>query len=502
MKRNTLYYGDCLEVMREWPDACVDLIYLDPPFNSNADYNMLFGRQKSKTGLAVVRRKDIAQFLAFTDIWEWDEESAARVSAIKKSVAHPARGAVMALDGFFRGGNGMLAYLVYMSDRIAEMHRVLKDTGSFYLHCDPAASHYLKMILDCVFGVKNFRNEIVWHYNKWTNAAKYFQRNHDILFLYTKSAAYRFHKQFSSTPHKDKVLEKGWDQNVAGGVRQLLVYDRKKAADQIKDARGKGRKVVYMDDKPCGVATPDVWADINYLASGSRERLGYRTQKPIALLDRIIAASSNEGDVVLDPFCGCGTTVEAAMNAKRDYIGIDISMYALDVIQHERLKNTKFIIQGTPFDFSAARDMARKRPFAFEKWAVHRIAGFVSNSKQSGDGGVDGWAALLHPPAGEDGICIAQVKGGAPNVNDLKAMLSQLNGGYASLGVFITLSRWDTPTVRKCIIDAGQFPQGAEQYNRLVVWSIAEHFDGIAPTLPARAHPRTGEAFQIGIPDD
>jgi len=207
---------------------------------------------------------------------------------------------------------------------------------------------------------------------------------------------------------------------------------------------------------------------------------------------------------VVDPFCGCGTTVDAAMQLKRDFIGIDISMYALHVIQHVRLKDTKFIIEGTPFDFSAARDMARKRPFAFEKWAIHRIPGFVSNNKQTGDGGVDGWAALLHPPVRddgecEDGVCIAQVKGGAPNVNDLKAMLSQLSGGFASLGVFITLEKWDTPSVKKCIAAAGKFQQGAEQYNRLVVWSVEEHFQDIAPKLPARADPRTGGAFQSDI---
>ncbi|MGR3913960.1 MAG: DNA methyltransferase [Gammaproteobacteria bacterium] len=544
MKRNTLYYGDCLEVMREWPDACVDLIYLDPPFNSNADYNMLFGRRKGKNGPAALKRKDLAQMVAFTDTWKWDEETGARIAEIRKSMAYPIRDVIIALDTLFKGGNNMMAYLVYMADRVVEMHRVLKDTGSFYLHCDPSAAHYLKIMLDGVFDPRNFRDEIFWKratsaQKGSQHAAKKWGSNVDCLFFYTKSDEFHLRQVREITAKEikekfDRTDEKGaryYDDSAhiwsgpGMGDRPHLCYEWRgftnphpsgwrlskarleeefQKGNFVIDEDGKLQRRTYLQDYE-GVPLGNMWTDIP--PAGGKERLGYKTQKPIALLKRIVAASSLEGDVVVDPFCGCGTTVDAAMQLKRDFIGIDISMYALDVIQHVRLKNTKFIIEGTPFDFSAARDMAQKRPFAFEKWAIHRIAGFVSNNKQSGDGGVDGWAALLNPPLGgdgecEDGVCIAQVKGGAPNVNDIKAMLSQLRGGFASLGVFITLEKWNSRTAKKCIAEAGKFRQGAEQYNRLVVWSVEEYFDGVAPKLPARADPRTGKAFQSDIPSD
>ncbi len=184
MKRNTLHYGDCLEVMREWSDACVDLIYLYPPFNSNANYNILFGNKRNGTGNGQVHgRKDLAQMVAFTDTWEWDEKTAERIAHIKKSLNHRARNAVIALDSFYQSGTGMLSYLVYMADRINAMHRILKDSGKIYLHCDPIASPYFKLIMDDVFDVKNFRNEIVWSYRTGGASKKQFARKHDIIFF-------------------------------------------------------------------------------------------------------------------------------------------------------------------------------------------------------------------------------------------------------------------------------------------------------------------------------
>ena len=475
MKPNTLYYGDCLEVMREWPDACVDLIYLDPPFNSNADYNIIYGREKMNGG--AVKRKDLAQLTAFTDTWEWNEKTAERIRAIKRSVGHRARNAVIALDAFYQGGAGMLAYLVYMADRIDEMPRLLKDTGSFYLHCDPTASHYLKMILDDVFGAKNFRNEIVWAYSGTGRPTKKYKSKSDTILFYTKSEDYLFNVQ--AEPYTNPNTIKRFDKTDSEGNRY-----------KIWNTRGIKRKV-YMKNQPLG----NVW-NIDVIGATSKERLGYPTQKPLALLDRIIKASSNEGDVVLDPFCGCGTTIEAAMNLKRDFVGIDISMLALDVIQKERLKNIKFNVEGTPRDLPSAREMAKNRPFAFEKWAVHLVPGFVTNNKQTGDGGVDGWAGLLNPPPDEDGICIAQVKGGKPNVDALRAFAGKIKSGEASAGVFITMQPWDTPTVRQCVAEAGKLKQGASEYNRLVMWSIAEYFAAVKPDLPPLAHPRTGRPLQ------
>jgi len=500
MKPNTLYYGDCLEVMREWPDACVDLIYLDPPFNSNADYNIIYGREKMNGG--TVKRKDLAQLTAFTDTWEWNEKTAERIRAIKRSVGYPARNAVRALDLHCKGGSGLLAYLVYMADRISAMSRVLKNTGSFYIHCDPTASHYLKMICDCIFGAPNFRNEIIWHHPKIGVAKHKFTSNTDTLLFYSKTGDYRFAPQHGNEPNE---LHARWEKKLRGNK---LYYAQ---AKRIKDSPAQskirvtekilGRKlqdadvVVDFSLPENRKAVDNVWK-IPFIKGNAKESLGYPTQKPLALLKRVVLASSREGDVVLDPFCGCGTTVEAAMNLKRHFIGIDISMYALDVIQKERLNNVKFVIEGIPRDFHGAQEMLRARPFAFEKWAVHLIPGFISNNKQTGDGGVDGWAGLLNPPPDEDGICIAQVKGGKPNVDALRAFAGKIKGGEASAGVFITMQPWDTPTVRQCVAEAGKLKQGANTYNRLVMWSIAEYFAAVKPDLPPLAHPRTGRPLQ------
>ena len=484
MQPNTLYYGDCWDVMTLWPDACVNLIYLDPPFNSDANYNILFGRKKGKDS-QVTKRKDLAQMTAFSDTWEWSEKTAERIAQIKKSVGHKARNSVMALDVFFKGGNGMLAYLIYMADRINEMHRILKDDGSIYLHCDPTASHYLKMIMDDVFGVQNFRNEIIWHYGAGHPPTKDFARKHDCIFRYTKTNNYVFNSSGKNmrAPFKD-IASKMHFTNIDKDGRKYRQY-----------ASG---KISYLDE---GKVVTNVWTDIDGQQARSpisKEYLGYPTQKPLALLDRIVSASSNKGDVVLDPFCGCGTTIEAAMKLKRKFIGIDISFYALEVIQKERMKNAKFVVKGVPFDLDAAKDMATKHPFVFEKWAVHLVPGFLSNTKQTGDGGVDGRAGLFYPPQGEEGMCYVQVKGGTANVNDLKALLSQISGGSASVGLFITMEKWDTPTVKKCIADAGKLQQGATSYNRLVMWSIEEYFasDKKMPNLPPLAHPITGNPLQ------
>ena len=523
MQPNTLYYGDCWDVMTLWPDACVNLIYLDPPFNSDANYNILFGRKKGKYS-QVTKRKDLAQMTAFSDTWEWSEKTAERIAQIKKSVGHKARNSVMALDRFFKDGNGMLAYLIYMADRINEMHRILKDDGSIYLHCDPTASHYLKMIMDDVFGAQNFRNEIVWIRKQDTHnlASKHAGKVHDVIFWYAKSSDTKYNKQFvdysedyintaykhedkrgryrtlpctnetgGNKPYKFRGITRAWRFKK---TRMQQMFDDDWLVQSTPTSPFQYKK--YLDGAD-GVPIQDVWADIKAVR-GKNESLGYPTQKPLALLDRIIKASSDKGDVVLDPFCGCGTTIEAAMKLKRKFIGIDISFYALEVIQKERMKNAKFVVKGVPFDLDAAKDMATKHPFVFEKWAVHLVPGFLSNTKQTGDGGVDGRAGLFYPPQGEEGMCYVQVKGGTANVNDLKALLSQISGGYASVGLFITMEKWDTPTVKKCIADAGKLQHGATSYNRLVMWSIEEYFasDKKMPNLPPLAHPITGNPLQ------
>ena len=469
MKPNTLYYGDCLEVIKDWPAACVDLIYLDPPFNSNANYNILFGNQKAGAN----GKHDLAQAIAFTDTWEWSEETGWRIKQIKKSLNHRAHNAIKGLSQMLPE-TGMLAYLVYMADRINAMHRILKDTGSLYLHCDSTASHYLKMILDDVFGVKGFRNEIIWCYHgPGSPRMRQFNRKSDAIFWYSKGDVWTFNRDAVRLPYKDPKQT----------LRRAMSTTGSFTDDEAEQTSEHGN-------------VPENWWKIRIAARSKKEYLGYPTQKPLALLERIVAASSNPGDVVLDPFCGCGTTIHAAINLKRDFAGIDISMYALDVIQKKRLKNMRFAIDGVPAEMSAAADMASKRPFAFEKWAIHCIPGFVSNNKQRSDGGVDGWAVLLNTPDGENGMCIAQVKGGTPSVDAIRAFAGKLSAGYASVGVFITLRKWNTPTVRKCVESAGKLKQGANEFNRLVMWSVEEHFAGVRPPLPTLADPQTGLEMQ------
>ena len=465
MKKNTLYYGDCLDVMGKWDDNSVDLIYLDPPFNSKANYNILFGTKRNGGD-----KNDLAQLTAFTDTWEWDGDAEKRVDLINSAIAHPAHRAIRAFREIYPDGSGMLSYLSYMAERIATMHRLVKCTGSIYLHCDPTASHYLKIIMDEVFGKSNFRNEIIWHYQTGGASKRHYAKKHDAILFYSKTDHYTFNPQNVMMERAEKSLE-----------------------------RAKNPKGARIDASDTTKLPVNVWVDIQALNPMAKERLGYPTQKPLALLKRIVMASSNEGDLVLDPFCGCGTTIEAAHSLKRDWIGIDISAYAIEVVRRERMKDLDIELAGVPKDLKGATDFAERNPFDFEKWAVTRIPGFAPNTVQRGDGGIDG-RALIYGAAKEEHLCIAQVKGGKPSIDSLRAFFGMIAGGKAAIGVFITLEKWDTPAVRKCIAQAGTLQMGAKEYNRLIMYTIDEHFQNIEPIMPPLAHPRTGEAFQEYLP--
>ena len=469
---NTLYHGDCMDILKGWDDECVDLIYLDPPFNSDADYNILYGKDR-----AGEPRDEPAQFTAFKDTWYWNENAAERVAEISRAVGHPAQKVIRGLSEMLPE-TGMLAYLVYMADRLAEMRRVLKDSGSIYLHCDPTASHYLKAIMDCVFGVNNFRNEVVWRIG-WVSGYKTQKvgwiRNHDIILYYVKNrASFTFNKEF-------------------------IPYEEGYRRRDGKPPTGKG--VPIEDTWNCSQQDK---LDSIMIKSFSREKLGYPTQKTLGLLERIVRASSNKGDVVLDPFCGCGTTLEAAYKNGRQLIGIDISPYAVTRVCSDRLKHAGGIsIQGLPTDMDGAREMAERDRFMFEQWAVTTLLGFEPNEKQTGDGGIDGRGFLLNPPEGEEGLCVVQVKSGGFGPDHMRALLSKIAGGSASLGIFVTMEKVrDTQTVRKCVADAGRFQEGAKTFNRMMFWSIEEHFAGEKLQLPAMAHPRTGKAIQEMISPD
>ena len=358
---NKLFVGDNLDVMRGLNSGSVDLIYLDPPFNSKRIYSAPIGVGKAD---AKGKRKKVEA--KFHDIWTWDEDVDVRLLAYAEE--HEDVFAYIQLVGKFHGA-AMKAYLTFMAQRIIEMHRVLKDSGSLYLHCDPTASHYLKLLLDYVFGKNNMRNEIVWHYNKWTNAASFFQRNNDVILFYRKSENAIFNKQYAVTEHKARVLERGFDSNIVNGTRQLLVYDNERAADKIKEKNYD--VLVDMTNKPEGVAISAVWNDIKYLSSSSRERTGYPTQKPLALLDRIIQASSNKGDMVMDPFCGCATTCVAAQNLGRNWIGIDVSDVAVNLVT-DRLSYTDNI-QNLFTDFDAIATLPVRTDLKKFDWSKEKV---------------------------------------------------------------------------------------------------------------------------------
>lgn len=470
LQKNTLYYGDCLDVMQNWQSESVDLIYLDPPFNSKANYNIIFGKDKAKQ-----QKPDLAQMLAFTDIWEWDTKADQRVREIIKAESNPARNAINGFWHLFnKEGNGMLSYLSYMAIRLVEMKRLLKPTGSIYLHCDPTASHYLKIIMDSVLGERNFRNEIVWHYTGGGRSKRYFSRKHDVVLIYAKDKNVNlFNLDAIRIPYKE----------TSGFAKSGVVAKSGK----------------HYQPNPKGTPVDDVW-NIPIINPMSDERLGYPTQKPLALLDRIIKASSNEGNIVLDPFCGCGTTIESAQNLKRNFVGIDISAYAIEVIRRERLKDSRIPLYGVPSDLPSAQEFATSDPFQFEKWAVTRIPGFAPNDKQTGDGGVDGRARIFNYDDDND-LCIAQVKGGKPSVDSLKAFISIILGGKATIGIFITIEKFNTKTVKQSIADAGTLQIGATTYNRLIMYSIDEFFQDMQPKLPPLAHPQTGKPMHSELLD-
>lgn len=429
--RNTLHYGDCLNVMADLPDKCVDLIYLDPPFNSKTNYNLLFPNpdsgEKTKS-----EQPHLAQIIAFHDTWTWDGPAAERVKRIENAVAHPAHKAIKGLN-IMLGESGSMAYLSYMAERLVEMKRLLKPTGSIYLHCDPTMSHYLKALMDEIFGYQNFRNEIVWHYGQRTSFLRRFlSKKHDVILFYARSRGTMINKvstpwdkaDFLKHRHDVKVDEDGnefiWTDGGAPGKR----YKR-----MVEEVLSKGKPI------------DTVW-NMPILNSASKERLGYPTQKPVSLIERVLKISTSPGDIVLDPFCGCGTTIEAAHKLRRDWIGIDISPFAVDLIQKRRMKGIPIEVRGVPQDLSGAQKLARDNPFDFEKWAISRIPGLAPNAKQRGDGGIDGRGLLLTEPDDHDSkLVLAQTKGGKFNASNLRDFLHVIERDRAAMGVYITLSR-------------------------------------------------------------
>ena len=468
---NTLFYGDNLPILREYiPDESIDLIYLDPPFNSNRTYNVLF---KQESG-----QDSEAQIAAFEDTWHWNQ--AAEETYHELATAAPAHVGQMigALYGFI-GPSQMMAYLVMMAARLVELHRVLKPTGSLYLHCDPTASHYLKIVLDTIFGPENFRNEIIWQRTSSHNDSRKWGSVHDTILFYSKSRAFLWNAVF--TDHDPKYVKQFYRYEDERGVYRLdhiirsasmgprpnLSYEykgykpewgwrviREKLetldADERIEWSKSGRPYLkrYLNEQK-GTPIKSVITDIAPIGPQAAERLGYPTQKPIALLERIIQASSAPGDVVLDPFCGCGTTIAAAQKLGRRWVGIDITHLSI-ALQKYRLKqmfpDVTFKVVGEPTSISGARQLAEEDRFQFQWWALSLIRARPYGGSSSGktgkkgaDKGIDGLISFIDDNTGKVKQVIVQVKSGKVNSRDIRDLVGTLDRESAAIGVFLTL---------------------------------------------------------------
>lgn len=464
LQPNTLYSGDCLDWMRRWDDASVDLIYLDPPFNSKTDYNVLY----SATGAGD------AQFRAFSDTWTWDSDAADRLDRYGSAIGLRAHDAIMGLHRML-GDSGLMAYLTYMAERLEECRRLLKPTGSIYLHCDPTASHYLKAVMDGVFGPRNFRNEIIWHYRRWTGKADRFQRLHDVLLFYSGGS-----REITFRPLYDPYTPKS--------LKRKQNYHTRIKGDDVY--------VTSIDKR--GVRAGDVRA-LPVLNSQAKERLGYPTQKPLKLLERIIKASTNEGDLVLDPFCGCGTAMDAASRLGRRWAGIDISSFAIDLIRDKRMKDRTIPVKGIPYDLRSAIKLAADKPFEFESWAVTRLPGFAPNTKQVADGGVDGRATIAHKPDDHPSrLALAQVKGGKFSLSALRDFIGVTDRNRAALGYFVTLEPVHSRAAKRAVANTGRIRVAGHPYRRSQLWPISDYFDERLPAMPVMADPYSGKPLDQG----
>ena len=452
LKTNVLYFGDNLEILRKYiPANSIDLIYLDPPFNSKKDYNILF---KENGGV-----ESEAQIKAFTDTWHWTQTAANTLRDIEMDAPEKVGRLIRALYDAI-GSNDVMAYLVMMTIRLVELHRVLKPTGSLYLHCDPTASHYLKLVLDQIFGPKNFRNEIVWCYTGPRKTPKKFSRKHDVIFFYTKTGHYIFNQQ--SIPHKSGLHDTGQVETF-GRLRKDKV-----SQEQMQEIR-------KLEER--GKILEDWWIDIYPIDRVRREMLGYETQKPTALLERIIKASSNEGDVVLDPFCGCGTAVVAAQKLNRRWIGIDITHLAINLMRN-RLKDSFPGIQleviGEPKDLSGAKALAHQDRYQFQWWALGLIGARPLGEKKKGaDKGIDGVIHFIDDPSGAVSRVVVQVKSGHIGVNAVRELETVAKND--AIGALITLEPPTTPMNVEAVV-AGYYhsPIYDKDYPKIQILTIEE----------------------------
>ena len=563
--KNKLYFGDNLDILREHiASESVDLIYLDPPFNSNATYNVLF---QEKTG-----EKSAAQITAFEDTWHWGMESEYAYQEMVKEGSRKLADLIQAMRTFL-GQNDMMAYLVMMAQRMVELHRVLKPTGSIYLHCDPTASHYLKLLMDAIFGIVNFRNEIIWRRTGTHNATRTFGPIHDVILFCSKADAYLFNivrrpymkehvrRRYREDSDGRLVFSSGGNVLTGAGATQgdsgqpwrgfdptaknrhwavprfyeQLMPDKYKnlppteklealyQAGHIRIEPGVAWPVMvrYLDERD-GMPVPDIWAyqpytegtlhgtdqgidaDVAWMGTTDPERLGYPTQKSEGLLERIIAASSNEGDLVLDPFCGCGTTIAVAEHLKRRWIGIDITHLAISLMRH-RLQDTfgpvltSYEVIGDPKDLESARALAEENRYQFEWWSLGLVDARPAQDKRKGaDRGVDGYINFFDDNSGRAKTVVVQVKSGHVNaayVRDLKGVLEREK---APIGILITLEEPTRPMLQEAAAGGFYEPEHfkGNQYPRLQVLTIRELLEGKEAQYPRMAPTATFKRAQ------
>lgn len=456
---NTLYYGDNLKILREHiSDKSIDLIYLDPPFKSGKDYNILF---KEPNGT-----KSEAQIKAFEDTWHWGETSEITFNELIET-APPKVIEFMNSFRKFLGENDMMAYLTMMAIRLIELKRVLKDSGSLFLHCDPTASHYLKLLLDSIFLPNNFRNEIIWHYRKWPSGNRQFQRNHDCILFYSKTnSTDRVFNQIDLMERTESTLKRFGKSKIVSG------YDEK----------GKRIPSQVVSEESPGVPRDDVW-DIGRVPPVKQL---FPTQKPEKLLSRIIRASSSNNDIILDPFCGCGTTIDVAIELNRKWIGIDITHLAIALIKYrieDRYgKSVKYEVIGEPEDLKGAYELAGQDRYQFQWWALSLVkARPISEERKKGaDKGVDGLKYFKDSLKGKDiKKIIVQVKSGHVGVKDIRELITVTKRNEASIGIFITLESPTNSMLKEAISEGFNVCDfNKEKYPRIQILTIEELLKG------------------------
>ena len=520
MKTNVLYYGDNLDILRRreyFPDESIDLIYLDPPFNSNRSYNVLF---RESTGAA-----SEAQIEAFEDTWHWGPPAARAYEEVMtgqhQNVARLLRAMVEGL-----GHNDVTAYLTMMAVRLVELHRVLKPTGSMYLHCDPTASHYLKMLMDAVFGPSHFRNEIVWQRTSAHGDSKKFGRVNDTILYCCKSDRYTWNPQYAE--HDPGYVEAFYRYNdpergpfrldhiirsSTMGPRPNLAYEYKGytpkwgwrvTRDKLEAFDRDGRLHLSKTGRPYlkrflnemkGTALKALWTDIPPVGPQARERLGYPTQKPLALLERVINASSNPGDIVLDPFCGCGTATHAAHKLGRQWIGIDITHLAIGLVRRrmqDAFPGLEIEVIGEPVDLAWARDLAQRDKYQFQWWALDKLgAQPVSGRKKGSDRGIDGVIPFFAGPKEDYKRALVSVKGGEHvNVGMVRDLVGVLEREKEPIGVLLTLELPTQPMVTEAA-SAGFYHNDFWQkdYPRVQILTVEEMLAGKRPDMPSTRSP-------------